>query len=289
MGTIKFKNTDEEISQVIRLGGNKKSDETAVTEKEPNIVLSEKEEVKKEAKILFEEKSLRAPNVKRYKMSDGSFRAEIFNEPVHFYDESEGRFRSIDNTLCDCPACVDKSDDFDGYENKIGDVHVKFAKRVDDKVLFSVTSGNYGVKCSLYHDEFQTENYAQKNCNVVLPNADKPEKKLSDEIRYNDAFTDTDLQYIFSSGRIKENIIVKQRRDKYEYKFLLKLKNLDVALSEDGQRLELYTTVIDEVSGDCSKKAIFTIPAPYMYDAANAVCQNAEYELEEKARITFLK
>ena len=282
MGTIKFKNTDEEISQVIRLGGREKTDETAVTEKEPNIVLSEKEEVKKEAKILFEEKSLRAPNVKRYKMSDGSFRAEIFNEPVHFYDESEGRFRSIDNTLCDCPACVDKSDDFDGYENKIGDVHVKFAKRVDDKVLFSVTSGNYGVKCSLYHDEFQTENYAQKNCNVVLPNADKPEKKLSDEIRYNDAFTDTDLQYIFSSGRIKENIIVKQRHDKYEYKFLLKLKNLDVALSEDGQRLELFTTVIDEVSRDSSKKAIFTIPAPYMYDATNAVCQNAEYELERR-------
>ena len=282
MGTIKFKNTDEEISQVIRLGGNKKSDETAVTEKEPNIVLSEKEEVKKEAKILFEEKSLRAPNVKHYKISDGSFRAEIFNEPVHFYDESEGRFRSIDNTLCDCPACVDKSDDFDGYENKIGDVHVKFAKRVDDKVLFSVTSGNYGVKCSLYHDEFQTENYAQKNCNVVLPNADKPERKLSDEIRYNDAFTDTDLQYIFSSGRIKENIIVKQRHDKYEYKFLLKLKNLDVALSEDGQRLELFTTVIDEVSRDSSKKAIFTIPAPYMYDATNAVCQNAEYELERE-------
>ena len=282
MGTIKFKNTDEEISQVIRLGGREKTDETAVTEKEPNIVLSEKEEVKKEAKILFEEKSLRAPNVKRYKMSDGSFRAEIFNEPVHFYDESEGRFRSIDNTLCDFPACVDKSDDFDGYENKIGDVHVKFAKRVDDKVLFSVTSGNYGVKCSLYHDEFQTENYAQKNCNVVLPNADKPERKLSDEIRYNDAFTDTDLQYIFSSGRIKENIIVKQRRDKYEYKFLLKLKNLDVALSEDGQMLELFTTVIDEVSRDSSKKAIFTIPAPYMYDATNAVCQNAEYELERK-------
>ena len=51
MGTIKFKNTDEEISQVIRLGGRKDSDETAVTEKEPNIVLSEKEEVKKEAKI----------------------------------------------------------------------------------------------------------------------------------------------------------------------------------------------------------------------------------------------
>ena len=282
MGTIKFKNTDEEISQVIRLGGREKSDETVVTEKEPNIVLSEKEEAKKEAKILFEEKSLRAPNVKRYKMSDGSFRAEIFNEPVHFYDESEGRFRSIDNTLCDCPACEDKSDDFDGYENKIGDVHVKFAKRVDDKVLFSVTSGNYGVKCSLYHDEFQTENYAQKNCNVVLPNADKPEKKLSDEIRYNDAFTDTDLQYIFSSGRIKENIIVKQRRDKYEYKFLLKLKNLDVALSEDGQRLELFTTVIDEVSRDSSKKAIFTIPAPYIYDATNAVCQNAEYELERR-------
>ena len=282
MGTIKFKNTDEEISQVIRLGGREKTDETAVTEKEPNIVLSEKEEVKKEAKILFEEKSLRAPNVKHYKMSDGSFRAEIFNEPVHFYDESEGRFRSIDNTLCDCPACVDKSDDFDGYENKIGDVHVKFAKRVDDKVLFSVTSGNYGVKCSLYHDEFQTENYAQKNCNVVLPNADKPERKLSDEIRYNDAFTDTDLQYIFSSGRIKENIIVKQRHDKYEYKFLLKLKNLDVALSEDGQRLELFTTVIDEVSRDSSKKAIFTIPAPYMYDATNAVCQNAEYELERR-------
>lgn len=41
--------------------------------------------------MLFEDEAKREENVKHFRMSDGSYRAQIFNEPVHYYDETEGK------------------------------------------------------------------------------------------------------------------------------------------------------------------------------------------------------
>ena len=240
--------------------------------------------------MLFEDEAKREENVKHFRMSDGSYRAQIFTEPVHYYDETEGKYLAIDNTLCDCPACLEKEDDFDGYENRQSDVRVKFGKRTNGK-LFTLEKDGYKVEWKLLgkRDKRLLCDALNDSC-AFLPNGKQrsAETKLSDEIRYNDIAPGTDLQYILSPKRIKENIIVRERQDSYEYKFELKLKNLNVELSEDGQRLELFIQKIDEESGALGKETIFTIPMPYMFDADGKKSGEVTYELERLSGNKFI-
>ena len=55
-------------------------------------------------------------------------------------------------------------------------------------------------------------------------------KKLNTNKHFN-----TDLEYVLEGNNIKENIIVKEKSDSYEYNFLFELKGLKVRLSEIGR------------------------------------------------------
>ncbi len=273
MATIKLKEKKKATREEIKDEGK------AEVKVESKAERSVKQESKRERKVLYEDKGKREANVKHYRMSDGSYEAEIYTEPVHYYDEKEGRYRSIDNTLSDCPKSLEKEDDFEGYENRSGEVRVKFGKRAKEEKLLVVRKGEYGVEWKLFEGNQRSETF--NDSLAILPHKNETErKKLSDEIRYNDVATGTDLQYVISPTKIKENIIVKERQEKYEYSFLLKLKNLNLELSENEQELNLYTNRIDEATGELSKETVFSIPMPYMYDAENAVSHEVDYELE---------
>lgn len=284
MGTIKFKNMEENVNEEL-------ASEEILEESEGQVYDEVALKKNKDAPIvLFEDEAKREENVKHFRMSDGSYRAQIFTEPVHYYDETEGKYLAIDNTLCDCPACLEKEDDFDGYENRQSDVRVKFGKRTNGK-LFTLEKDGYKVEWKLLgkRDKRLLCDALNDSC-AFLPNGKQrsAETKLSDEIRYNDIAPGTDLQYILSPKRIKENIIVRERQDSYEYKFELKLKNLNVELSEDGQRLELFIQKIDEESGALGKETIFTIPMPYMFDADGKKSGEVTYELERLSGNKFI-
>ena len=269
MGKIKIKQKSQTMA------GN------AVVEGKTGIKAKRSGNLKEPPKVLYEDKTKREANVKHFRMSDGSYRAEIYNEPIHYYDAAEGKYLAIDNTLCDCPACSGQEDDFDGYENRQSDIKVKFGKRTGGGKLLSLRKGQYGVEWRLSKGTAKARMSENDSLAELLHGAEEKER-LSDEIRYNDVFTGTDLQYVVSSVCIKENIIVKERRENYEYEFELKLKNLDIELSEDERRLNLYTTRLDENSGASSKEIVFTIPMPYMYDAKGERSSEVEYELEEQ-------
>ena len=55
--------------------------------------------------IISEDKSKRKANQKHYKMKDGSFLAEIYNTPIHFVDEKDGKFHTVDNSLYEAEDC----------------------------------------------------------------------------------------------------------------------------------------------------------------------------------------
>ena len=211
MGTIKFKNMEENVNEEL-------ASEEILEESEGQVYDEVALKKNKDAPIvLFEDEAKREENVKHFRMSDGSYRAQIFTEPVHYYDETEGKYLAIDNTLCDCPACLEKEDDFDGYENRQSDVRVKFGKRTNGK-LFTLEKDGYKVEWKLLgkRDKRLLCDALNDSC-AFLPNGKQrsAETKLSDEIRYNDIAPGTDLQYILSPKRIKENIIVRESQDFY--------------------------------------------------------------------------
>ncbi|MBQ7389734.1 MAG: hypothetical protein IJW02_01355 [Clostridia bacterium] len=86
-------------------------------------------------------------------------------------------------------------------------------------------------------------------------------EKLSSKVIYRDVLDGVDLEYVAYSMNVKENIIVKERKDSYSYSFELKLNGLTPTLAESGD--------IEIRDGEGAVK--YVIPAPVVFDS------NGEY------------
>ncbi|MBQ7907251.1 MAG: hypothetical protein IJ309_04665, partial [Clostridia bacterium] len=60
--------------------------------------VTETAENKSEVFVVCEEEDLREENIKHFKLSDGTTKAVVYTQPVH-YKDSEGKFVDIDNAL----------------------------------------------------------------------------------------------------------------------------------------------------------------------------------------------
>ena len=113
-------------------------------------------------------------------------------------------------------------------------------------------------------------------------------KKNINKARFENIDVNADLEYVLSGNNIKENIIVKEKSDSYEYSFSLKTNGLKVRLSDDNESIELYKEVLNS-NGQLEEKVEFIIPSPYMYDANGETSEEVYYELEttETGEYTF--
>ena len=93
--------------------------------------------------ILFEDTSLREENVKHFRMKDGSYRAVVYDTPVHYLDD-EGNWQEYDNTL----HTIDRSGEAVGYRVENGDSVRLFAAEADSEALLSVSKGEYALTIS---------------------------------------------------------------------------------------------------------------------------------------------
>ena len=123
-----------------------------------------------------------------------------------------------------------------------------------------IINPNDGVSLYTLEDE-STEEISEQ---VELP-------KLGSTILYPDVLPGVDLRYDTAGQNIKESIIVNERQANYTYRFLLSLAGLTPSLQEDGSIL------LCSADGE----AFYTVPAPYMIDAAGEVSYHVTYTLDE--------
>ena len=216
---------------------------------------------KTEADALFEDDNLRKSNVKYFLMDDGSYTAAVYPGAVHYLDES-GKWQDIDNTL-----------ESSGSEYSTGNARIKLAKKITgNESLFTLHDGNRKITMSLIGARKKTTgtvtNTAPESGEATQLQKLMTLNKLSSRVMYADILDGADLEYVLDGGNVKENIIVKERKDTYSYSFTLALNNLTAELTDNE--------VILKDSGEI----FYTIPAPYMYDAAGAYSEAAEYTLE---------
>ena len=185
---------------------------------------------------------------------------------MHYKDEN-GAWQDIDNSLH--PSGSD-------YSNS--NARIKFSKKVTgNSRIFALHDGNMKITMSLIGAVKGTEGTVYNN-----PDAEGETElqklmaleKLSSRILYEEILDGVDLEYIASGLSVKENIIVKQRKDTYSYSFELALNGLDAILTESGD--------ISLVSESGEEKYI--IPAPVVYDAENvyAGVSVSNYSLENQ-------
>ena len=220
----------------------------------------------KEAEALFELTELRSAETKYILMSDGTIQALVYDTAVHVQDEN-GVWQDMDNSLTEGNTTVDSA-------------RVKFAKKISGNgELFTLHEGNRKVTLSL-------SGAIEKTPITVVSDGKATEKavtrleelstlfRVASSVRYEGILPGTDVEYVLTGNDLKENIVIHRNLDSYTYTFLLSLNHLTAVQQEDGS--------IGLLDG---AETVYTMPAPFMYDADGRRSDAVSYTLMEPESI----
>ncbi|MDD1505808.1 DNRLRE domain-containing protein [Lysinibacillus sp. CNPSo 3705] len=189
---------------------------------------------------------LRTENAKTFDNLDGTYTAEIAQEPIHYQDK-QGNWEEIDNSLVETnngKTVTNKANDFSVEIDKTTAASQQNITITDDekKIDFGLVSAQH---------EKDNKNEQVQNAKGVVD---------SNTIRYQNVLKDTDLVYTIGSNQIKEDIIYSEKpKDGFPKKFTYKLNipGMNVLKEEDNIYLVNSKT----------KQKLYLITAPYMYDS----------------------
>ena len=215
---------------------------------------------------VYEVTELREESVKHFRLEDGSYLAASYNDAVHYMGEN-GEWQDIDNRLLSI-----------GTDYSTSNARIKFAKKITGSgKLFSLEEGNTKLSMSVIGankgiDGFVTNYYDSEEDSLLQKKMNL--ENLTSTILYEEVFDGVDIEYVAHSLNVKENIVVKEKSEKYSYSFELKVKNLTPTLSEDG------SISFSDDEGNVK----YTIPAPVVYDSGMKYAdkESAKYTLEGK-------
>ena len=222
----------------------------------------------KESKIVKELTGERTENSKEFLLEDGTKMTAQYNEPVH-YKDSKGKWVEYNNTLSeDKTASPDEAGD-SSYTNKSSDISVNLSNKAKSKNMISLQSNGYKISWG-YDNAGKSKADVKKN-NEKTSGNDKftTLKNIATETLYKDVFSDVDLQYFVTTTGIKENIILKSAKAQNEFTLNYKIPNLTAKQKGDK------TITLSNKDG----KEIYTISAPYMYDAKGSTSTQMKIEI----------
>lgn len=184
--------------------------------------------------------------------SDGHGKAAVkyYGTPVH-YRKTEKSFEEINNEL---------KDKGEFYETASNSFKAKFGKRFENGKVMDISRGDYGIEL------ISCEAAGSNNANLISYCGNDKSK-----IKFCGINKNSDLEYAVKPEGVKENIIINEKSEKYEYGFELNVKNLEPFASEDGKKLGFRTKE--------TGKEVFNIPAPIMEDAKGERSDNVYYEI----------
>lgn len=236
--------------------------------------IEESEEIEEAPEIMAEVETLRDEYTKHYRMSDGTYIAATYPEPVHYV--VNGKWIDIDNSLS-----KENVDGISVYKNSKSKHSVSFSESIADKGVTIKNSNGYEISFTPEFAEKKSKVKGKKKDTKDLDSVaildseqkkDEKSEKMSVKnktsgMKYSDVYDDADLEYILTSSSLKENIVVNKAKNKYEYKFKADFGGLTPVNESDGS-IGLYKTV------GSTQVLEMCIEAPYMYDA-NGEISNA--------------
>lgn len=238
--------------------GKESGNSEAITD----YTVSEQNTDEEQAYITGEVEDLRTRYSKTYEQSDGSRIAIMSASPVHFYDEEKEKWEEYDNRL----TYNEETENYESEENG-SDMQVSLPKNIDEQNDIEVEGEGYKVSITpidMNSSSSQKTNEKKKIKSI----SEKSLKKYSLEDYVSDSVLDgkveytqdeaSKVEYIFSGSGLKENIILSEAPiNKQTYSFRIKADGLTAKLKKDNT-IKLL---------DKDEKAVFVIPAPYMYDS----------------------
>lgn len=207
---------------------------------------------------------LRSAYEKHYLNTDGSVTAVIHSMPMHYYEN--GEWLEIDNKL----HVVKNSDGSLAYRNTNSPMQVTLPQELESgSNILSIKHGDHTIEWVIITQDQTTSvssgaelidiqrsdksNFIDKQSRLAFEATDY----LTSQVRYNDVFEDTDIEYTIFPEHIKEDIILNEWNGVSNYQYQLNT-DLEARIIADNS--------INFV--DATGKVVFTIPQMFMYDSA---------------------
>ncbi|MBQ9761745.1 MAG: DNRLRE domain-containing protein [Oscillospiraceae bacterium] len=231
--------------------------------------------------IVQEDTSRRGEYEKHFLMSDGSYQAMTYDEPVHRL--VDGEWVEVDNSL---QLSVD-TDGVSRYSTVNGLMDVSFAQRLGNQ-LVTMKQDDYSISWDVQAvsnnasvmsaDVAQLQPAQAQILTMDLSDFSTEEQKSmvvksSSRIQYADALAQgVDLKYTVLPSRVKEDIILQYPQSLSAYLVTIYTEGLSARLLENRE-IEFYNS---------SDEVFFTMHAPYMYDSAGEFSQDIPVSLTAK-------
>ena len=230
-------------------------------------IVTQESDNNENAYIIGEIEDKRSKDTKHFRMSDGSIKACIYPQNVHYL--KNGKYEDIDNTLVfDEKAGV--------YKNKANSAKITLPQSFSDGYVEYVTEDDF-VKFKLVgstNKKLQKAETKRTKSNDITV-LDKVNSRAS----YGAVKTNIDIQYDIIGDKLKETIVI-NKKTKETFIFEILTSAYNAVLNNDNS-----VSFFDEKGTQ-----IFRIESPYMTDSAGEFTNSVKTELvkkEDKYYLTY--
>lgn len=219
--------------------------------------------VKEKPKVLKELKDERTQNSNTYLMSDGSKKTEIHTDSIRFKDK--GNLADFSTKLVkiskDAKDILDEKTDVNGedykYINESGNIRQYFPKTLSVDTGVVLNNGKYILNMLPVTEE---EYIPQKNESTVT---------------YSTEETNIKYEYISMKNGVKENILLKEKPEKYSFKYKIEGENICLKQRKNDRGILVCDSSTNETIG--------YISPPNLEDGNGDVdYENVEYKLKKE-------
>ena len=139
---------------------------------------------------------------------------------------------------------------------------VSFNREETDE-LFSISNGKYKIKVTAKRKQ-------QSRKRPLIPILES-KKENQETVTFADVLIGSDLEYSIVADGVKENIVVRKKKNSYKYQFIMEHRGMTPVLDAETREIFFQDTEHCET--------IFRIPAPVMFDAAENFSESVNYTL----------
>ncbi len=204
---------------------------------------------KSDIAVDIEIESMRSLNEKVFRKLDGSYEVSIYPDVVHYLEN--GQYKDIDNTFVETTKEL---------KNKSNAFDIKFPKTLTSNETIKLSQDDYKINWKLINSQtsvFKTSNESNKNSNKSVLS------KTSSSILYENVLPNTDIEYVLSGSKIKENIYLKSYSENMKFVFEYDVSNLTLVQENNN-------IVFKNSQGEI----VFSFSGLYMIDAEYNTSEN---------------
>ena len=224
--------------------------------------------------------SERGTNRKVFKMKNGAHVMALSREPMHYLDKESGKYEEIKNEI---------TPGEQGLGCKCGEYEITLPDGKNNAETVKLTKDTSSIEWMYIGKDIHSKEKRGRGKKLPVPFVDSiPGHKLhmangskgKSRVQYGNVDDSIDIEYEVRNNALKENIVIRDRSDRYNFEFAVKVTDLVPEIDSDKKTIKFT---------DPEKKVTkFSIPAPMMYDAKKNYSSAVEYDLKAAGKDEYI-